>query len=134
MELLAKMENVGPFHLFWTLSCADQRFSENYSSVLQDQNISYVFENGREEIRINNQSVEEFLEKHTSKHQFIQSNLLTAARNYEYRVKAFIKMIVMNVCTSLKVKYYSYRIEFQMRGNIKCSKHKVHGIPNYSFL
>ena len=118
MELFAKMENVGPFHLFWTLSCADMRFNENFSSVLKDEKISYVFENGREEIRINNMTVEEFLESSTTKHKFIQSNLLTAARNYEYRVRAFIKIIVMNVCSALKVRYYSYRIEFQMRGKI----------------
>ena len=119
MELFAKMENVGPFHLFWTLSCADQRYSENFSSLLQDEKISYVFENGREEIRINGMTVEDFLESNTTKHKFIQSHLLTAARNYHHRVKEFIKVIVMNVCSELKVKYYNFRVEFQMRGKIQ---------------
>ena len=33
--MLAKLDNLGPFHFFFTLSCADKRWDENISSILQ---------------------------------------------------------------------------------------------------
>ena len=44
MELFAKIENLGPFHIFWTLSCGDTRFPENFTCLLQDQEILYTKE------------------------------------------------------------------------------------------
>ena len=35
-ELIAKLENLGPFHFFFTLSCADNRYEENFTSALTD--------------------------------------------------------------------------------------------------
>ena len=35
-EMIAKLENIGPFHLFFTLSCGDTRYDENFSSFLVD--------------------------------------------------------------------------------------------------
>ena len=32
--MIAKLENIGPFHLFFTLSCGDTRCDENFSSYL----------------------------------------------------------------------------------------------------
>ena len=102
--------------MFFTLSCGDLRFEENFTSLLQDQHISYVFNDGKEEVRINGLSIDEFLKQNTTKHQFIMSNLLTATRNYNQRVKAFIKTIVMNACSAMRVKFWNYRVEFQLRG------------------
>ena len=36
-EMLAKLDNLGPFHLFFTLSCADMRWDENFGAILQDK-------------------------------------------------------------------------------------------------
>jgi hypothetical protein len=33
--MLAKLDNLGPFHFFFTLSCADRRWEENFSSILR---------------------------------------------------------------------------------------------------
>jgi len=40
-EFIAKLENHGPFQIFFTLSCADTRFEENFTSLLQDHDIHY---------------------------------------------------------------------------------------------
>ena len=36
-EMIAKLDNLGPFHLFFTLSCADMRWEENFGAILQDK-------------------------------------------------------------------------------------------------
>ena len=36
--MIAKLDNLGPFQLFFTLSCADMRWDENFGSILQDNN------------------------------------------------------------------------------------------------
>ena len=33
-DMIAKLENLGPFHLFFTLSCGDTRYDENFSPIL----------------------------------------------------------------------------------------------------
>ena len=35
-ELIAKMDNFGPFSVFFTLSCADTRWEANYVDILRD--------------------------------------------------------------------------------------------------
>ena len=43
-KMLAKLENLGSFQLFFTLRCADMRWQENFAAVLRDQglNITYM--------------------------------------------------------------------------------------------
>ena len=116
LELFAKVENCGPFHMFFTLSCGDYRFNENFTSLLQDEKITFIFRNGQEEVLINDMTIEDFLSQNSSKHEHIRRNILTSTRNFQHRLKTFIKKIVMNSCGPMNVRYYSYRIEFQMRG------------------
>ena len=40
MEMMARLDNFGPFQIFFTLSCADYRWLENLTSVLREQGIS----------------------------------------------------------------------------------------------
>ena len=35
-ELLAKLDNFGPFHVFWTILCADTRWHSNLSLALEE--------------------------------------------------------------------------------------------------
>ena len=35
MEMLSKLDNCGPFHFFYTLSCADMRWPENFICILR---------------------------------------------------------------------------------------------------
>ena len=114
--MFAKVQNYGPFNVFFTLSCADYRFNENFTSVLDDETITYHFKDGQEEVLINGLSVEEYLSQNSSRHEHIKTNILTATRNFQHRVKSFIKNIVMNQFSPMIVRFYNYRVEFQMRG------------------
>ena len=116
MELQAMVENEGPFTMFFTLSAADTRYPENFTSLLQDHNISYVYREGQEECLIDGETIEKFLEKNSTKYAFIRDNILTATRNYHFRVRSFIRIIVMNKFSEMLCKFYSYRVEFQLRG------------------
>ena len=119
-KLFAKLENLGPFQWFFTLSCADYRYQENFSSILQDHNITYILENGEERCLIDGLTIEEFLSNNESKHEFIRKNTLTATRNFYHRLKMFVKNVIMNPNGPMHVKYHSYRIEFQLRGAAHC--------------
>ena len=111
---------MGPFHFFFTLSCADTRYEENFTSLLTDHNIIYKNIKGRERAFVIQNGIEmslnDFLSQNVSKHEFIRKNVLTATRNFNNRVKQFIKNIVMSKGSPMCVQYYNYRIEFQLRG------------------
>ena len=115
-ELIARLENLGPFTFFFTLSCADKRWNENFTTFLQDHDLTYDIQNGKERCQVDGVSLEEFLEKNESKHEFIRKNILTATLNFNNRVQEFIKLIIMNSEGDMCVEYYNYRVEFQMRG------------------
>lgn len=121
MKLIAKLENLGPFHFFFSLSAADYRNHENFTSLLQDENITYTYRAGQEEVLCNGMTIGEFLSTSTTAHEFIRKHTHTATRNFDHRVKTFIKTIVMNSFSPLNVREYSYRVEFQMRGKNKFS-------------
>ena len=71
---------------------------------------------------INNEGKETELRKYLetevteSQHEIIRTNILNASRNYNNRVKAFIKEIVLDKSNPMAVKYYSTKVEFQGRG------------------
>ena len=93
------------------------RNPENFTSLLQDEKIEYKYKAGQEEVLINGMTIGEFLSSSTSAHEFVRKHTHTATRNFDQRVKTFIKTIVMNSFSPLNVREYSYRVEFQMRGN-----------------
>ena len=119
-------QNLGPFQFFFTLSCADSRWNENFSSILRNLGVSMKYEfdsNGAEITKVTNKNGEEFelidylkTEIDQSQHEMIRTNILNASRNYNHRVKAFIKQIVMDKSNPMAVKYYSTKVEFQGRG------------------
>ena len=125
-EMLAKLENLGPFQFFWTLSCADSRWDENFSSLLIDFGITihYSFNSdGFEETKVvleggGTLNLKDYMEQYVdeSKHEMIRTNILNASRNYNHRVKAFIKEIVLHKSNPMSVQYYSTKVEFQGRG------------------
>ena len=83
-EFIAKLENIGPFQFFFTLSCADARYEENFTALSQDHHIEYIHENGKDICKIDVQPLNEFLFQHESKHKFIRQNILTATRNLDH--------------------------------------------------
>ena len=126
-ELIARLENLGPFHLFFTLSCGEKRYNENFTPFfkeipeLMDFKFRYVIEDGREKVEVNFENkwleLDDFLKNHyKTKHEFIKSHVLSQTLTFDHRVQQFIQNIMMNPCNGLPVKYYSYRVEFQLRG------------------
>ena len=75
-EQIAKLENLGPFHFFFTLSCADARYEENFTSLLEGHTIVYNMINGRERAFVIVDDVEiimdDFIKVNLSKHEMIK--------------------------------------------------------------
>ena len=92
------------------------RYSENFTAFLRNHNVTYVYNAGHEECKIDGESIENFFEKNSSVHEHIRRNILLATRNFQFRVQTFIKTVVHNKMSDMKVKYHSFRTEFQMRG------------------
>ena len=115
-ELIARLENLGVFTYFFTLSCADLRWPENFTALLQDHNIRYEYENGQDYYYVDDVPLDDFLSSNESNHAFIKSHLLNATLTFNHRVKMFIKNIVMCKGSPMPIKYYSYKVEFALRG------------------
>merc|ERR1711911_280351 len=129
-ELLALVYNFGPFHVFFTLSCADLRWPANFASILLERGYSinievvtneqgamayhYEARSGDGEWKNLDQFIKEDVEE--SYHELIRGNVLTATRYFDQRVRQFLKTIVLAKSAPLKAKYYKYKVEFQDRG------------------
>ena len=125
-EILARMEQLGPFHFFITLSAAEMNWPEVTTAILHIQGEKIIYEDGWEEdedkikiqtIDIDNQEViltlSEYKKKFIrSKSDFFKHNFFLITRMFNARVKAFIKLMTANG----DIQHYSYRIEFQLRG------------------
>ena len=54
-EMIARLDNLGPFQLFFTLSCADMRWDENFAAILLERGYeidytqTHALEDGSEE-------------------------------------------------------------------------------------
>ena len=127
-DMIAKLENLGPFHLFFTLSCGDTRYDENFSAFLAENNYSIEYftnPDGTTETTIKSndsrdiaKNLQDFLSEDIdeSLHEMIRTNVLTATRNFHHRVEAFRKEILYGKNNPMKIKHISYRVEFQGRG------------------
>ena len=117
-ELNARLENIGPFSHFFTLSCADMRYPENFTPFLEGETLHYEVTDSKERVFVGEKKepLMEFISRLTSKQDFIKRNLLNATLTFSQRVKMFLKHIIMNKCSPLRMKYYSYKVEFALRG------------------
>ena len=129
--MIARLDNLGPFQLFFTLSCADMRWDENFAAILLERGyeIDYTqiskIDDGSTEVNIRaratdgdwkpiRQFIKEDLEE--SLHELVRGNVLTATRYFDHRVKQFINKVMMGKNNPMHVKYYTYKVEFQERG------------------
>ena len=118
-ELIARLENLGPFTFFFTLSCADMRWDENFTSLLffEGHKITYTQnEDGSDDVEIDGKPLDEFLRENVSKHEFIKKNLLNATLNFQHRVKMFVNKIIMSKFNPMSINFHSYKVEFAIRG------------------
>ena len=125
-DLIARIEQMGPFTFFFTLSAAEMNWTEVTTAILHyDQKIDkIVYEIGWEhddsKIKIyftgwENDMSDKYiitLDKYEDrqKHKFYKDHFLLITRLFDNRVKAFINNILM---ANSNVENYSYRIEFQ---------------------
>ena len=127
-EIFARLEQLGPFHLFFTLSCGEARWPEVFVAILKDKGceIKYDSENDwdglEESIMIfdpkrcpkpNGLNLAEYRKKFiTNVSEFMKKHFVLVTRVFDERVKNFMH----NILLPHKVKHYSYRVEFQQRG------------------
>ena len=52
VELFTKLESLGPFTFFFTLSCADVRWPENFTALLEGHKVTYECIEGKEDFFI----------------------------------------------------------------------------------
>ena len=124
-ELFARMEQLGPFHFFFTLSAAEMLWPEVTTAILQYENQidKIIYETGweddEEKIKLyfrgkaEPQSLKDYKDYERGQHKSYKDHFLLITRIFDNRVKAFINNILM---ANEHVEHFSYRIEFQVRG------------------
>ncbi len=128
-ELLAKIEQLGPFHIFFTFSCGELRWSEVFVSLLRNETsvtIEYdTDENGNwtgedDTILVNGQPLWEFVDaKGIKNSSTVRENVFHITRIFDMRVKSFVKNILMGSGSNkVPFSHFAYRVEFQARGKI----------------
>ena len=128
-ELVAKVKQLGPFHIFYTFSCGEMRWAECFISLLirkghvvtippnwdGNENELLIEEDGKEGVPLWT-----YVNKVMtgSKHDLFKDYVFLTTRLFDARVKSFTKNILMGGGRKVKFKYYSYRVEFQARGYV----------------
>ena len=129
-EMLSKLDNFGAFQFFFTLSCADTRWTSNFTPIFleEDYDLRFSLEQDEDEIwktkidaRLGTEKewkdIEDFIrEMDESKHEIIRGNVVHSTRYFQHRVKQFLSKIVLNKDNPMNVYLYSYKMEFQQRG------------------
>ena len=130
-EMIAKLDNLGPFHLFFTLSCADMRWDENFATILQERGFEIRYniikddednwdtvvearKKGDKQYKLIKKFIEEDVEE--SLHELIRGNVLSATRYFQHRVTQFISKVALGKQNQMHIKHYTYKVEFQDRG------------------
>ena len=127
MEMMARLDNFGPFHAFFTVSCADYRWTENVVAVLRERGISVrcTVDSDQEEIyevytdeENGWMPIDDYVANKMDEtvHSLLKRNVVTATRNYQQRVQALMTNIVKHPSNPLSVKHYASKLEFQARG------------------
>ena len=125
-ELIAKVNQLGPFHIFFTLSCAEMLWSEVFVSILRKEGQTVVYGkdgnpwNGKEsDIYVVDGETKTKLkvfikESGRSVNEILKDHVVLITRIFDNRVKSFVKNILKK--GKVPISHYSYRVEFQARG------------------
>ena len=127
MEMMARLDNFGPFHAFFTVSCADYRWKENVVAVLRERGIGVrcTIDADQEEdyeVYVDDERgwmpVDDYVanEMDETLHDVLKRNVVTATRNYQQRVQTLMQTVVNHPSNPLSVKHYASKLEFQARG------------------
>ena len=123
-ELIAKVKQLGPFQYFFTLSCAEMRWSEVFATILKSQGHTISIEtkfdpNGNNfRVLVGDVPLELFLESQPIERvTVLRQFVVYVTRIFNNRVQTFIQKLVMSKYEGcLPVLFYSYRVEMQLRG------------------
>ena len=61
-DMIAKIKQLGPFQFFFTLSCADKKWKENFVSILTQLGHTVVFQKSGRTDSIEEDSIEAFVD------------------------------------------------------------------------
>ena len=122
-DLVAKVKQLGPFHVFFTFSCGEMRFTEIFLSIFRKQGLSVeIPENWSgddKDIKVEGTDLWTYVNDIMSqnKHKLFNNYVSLITRHFDARVKSFVKNILMGGGKDkVPIKYWSYRVEFQARG------------------
>ena len=122
-DIVAKVKQLGPFHLFYTFSCGEMRWSEVFLSLFKRKGyrIEYPddWSGNDSEILVEGQELWSYVneEMSQSKHELFKDYTFLITRLFDARIKSFVNNILMgNGGGKIPLRYYSYRVEFQVRG------------------
>ena len=122
-ELVAKVKQLGPFHIFYTFSCGEMRWPEIFLSIFQRNGYKITkpdnFDGHDEDLLVEGIPLWQYVNEKmsSSKHAFFQDYTFLITIMFDERVKSFVKNILMgNANDQVKLDYFSYRVEFQARG------------------
>ena len=127
-ELVAKVKQLGPFHIFYTFSCGEMRWSEVFLSLLKRKGYKVVIPeawNGNEaELRVvdpeddNDVELWKFVNERMSqsRYELFKDYTFLITRMFDSRVTSLIKNLMKGGGREVPFRYYSYRVEFQARG------------------
>ena len=122
-DLVAKVKQLGPFHIFYTFSCGEMRWTEVFLSLLMRKGYKVDIPeewNGNEaDLKVEGIELWKYVNEKMSesKHELFKDYIFIITRLFDARVKSFIKNILMGGGKDkISFKYYSYRVEFQARG------------------
>ena len=128
LELIARVKQLGPFHVFYTFSCGETRWAEAYLCCLKNQGLDImipedwngneneilVVEDGKEGVPLWTY-VNDVMSQ--PKHNLFADFMVLMTRMFDKRVKTFIQHILMGHGEDkISFEYYVYRVEFQARG------------------
>ena len=126
IDMIAKIEQLGPFQFFFTLSCADKRWDENFVSILSQMGHKVTFEksgyiiNAKDDpwtVLVDGIPLHTFLkDKYPNMHELVKDNIFTITKVFDKRLQNFISQIIMAKNSPMKTQFWQYRIEFQARG------------------
>ena len=122
-ELVAKVKQLGPFHIFYTFSCGEMRWTEVFLSIFRREGLDVHLPpdwNGNEaELLVEGFPLWDYVNSKMSKnqHKLFKDYIFLITRLFDARVKSFVTNILMGPGKDkIPFKYYSYRVEFQARG------------------
>ena len=121
-EIFARMEQLGHFHFFFTLSCAEMKWPSVIASLLHNEDHNIIFQHDEwdgtgDSIFVDGMTLTQFVEeKVKNMTSFLKDEFVHITRMFDNRLKAFIK----NILLTSGIEHYCYRIEFQVRGKLHC--------------